>query len=44
MNEYGFPPQFLLNLKGKHYVNLPWPNDLPPTQFNILLPNLNRYN
>jgi sodium/potassium-transporting ATPase subunit alpha len=44
MNEYGFPPQILLNLKGKHYVNLPWPNDLAPTQFNILLPNLNRYN
>lgn len=43
MNEYGFPPQLLLNLKGTYYINLPWANDVNPTKFDINLPTLGRY-
>ena len=43
MNEYGFPPSLLFSLSGTYYVNLPWPNSIEATDFNITLPNLGRY-
>jgi len=40
MNEYGFPPSLLFSLSGTYYVNLPWPNPIEATDFDITLPNL----
>jgi hypothetical protein len=42
MNEYGFSPQVLFEMKDTYYVNLPWPTGVSPTIFDNTLPTLNR--